>query len=71
MCRADFGEGFMGKKSLTWLGVAIALLSLWPMARALDAVALRDYLGGLLLLGLTWVLARTGVELTILGRTHD
>ncbi len=61
----------MGKKSLTWLGVAIALLSLWPMARALDAVALRDYLGGLLLLGLTWVLARTGVELTILGRTHD
>lgn len=59
----------MGKKWLTWLGVAIALLSLWPMSRALDAIALRDYLGGLLLLGLTWALARTGVELTALGRS--
>ena len=39
------------------------LAALWPLTRALDAIALRDYLGGSLLLGLTWVLARTGVEL--------
>ena len=57
----------MGKHWLAWLGVAIALLSLWPMTRALDAIALRDYLGGGLLLGLTWVLARTGVELAALS----
>ncbi len=58
----------MGKQLIPWLGVALALLALWPLARALDALALRDYLGGGLLLGLTWVLARTGVELAALGR---
>lgn len=52
------------KTTLTWLGVSLALLALWPLMRALDAIGARDYLGGLLLLGLTWVLARTGVELT-------
>ena len=54
---------------VTWLGVVLALLALWPLARALDAIAVRDYLGGGLLLGLTWVLARTGVELAGLGKT--
>ncbi len=46
-----------------WLGIALALLAVWPMARALDAVGAKDYLGGVLLLGITYVLARTGVEL--------
>lgn len=58
----------MGKQVIPWLGVVLALLALWPLARALEAVALRDYLGGALLLGLTWVLARTGVELAGLGQ---
>ena len=53
----------MLKQAIPWLGVVLALLALWPLTRALDAIALRDYLGGSLLLGLTWVLARTGVEL--------
>ena len=51
------------KQLIAWFGLALVLLALWPLARALDAVAQRDYLGGGLLLGLTWVLARTGVEL--------
>lgn len=46
-----------------WLGIALALLAVWPMARALDAVGAKDYLGGALLLGITYVLARSGVEL--------
>ena len=45
----------MGKQLIPWLGIALALLAIWPLARALDAIALRDYLGGGLLLGLTWV----------------
>ena len=52
---------------LRWLGVAVALASAWPMAHALDAVGSRDYLGAVLLLGLTWILARTGVELAALA----
>jgi hypothetical protein len=59
----------ISQKLVAWLGVLLALLALWPLARALDAIALRDYLGGGLLLGLTWVLARTGVELAGLGKT--
>jgi hypothetical protein len=42
------------------LGVALAL------HYALRAVETRDYLAGLLLVGLTWVVARTGVELAAL-----
>lgn len=56
------------KSAIAWLGVALAVLAVWPLARALDAIAVRDYLGGALLLGLTWVLARTGVELAGLPR---
>ncbi len=60
----------MGKHWMVGLGIVLALTALWPLARALDAIALRDYLGGVLLLGLTWVLARTGVELTAIGRQN-
>lgn len=49
------------------LGVGLALLSLWPLHHALRAVEARDYLAGLLLVGLTWVVARTGVELAALA----
>lgn len=59
----------MARLFVAWLGVALALLAIWPLARALDAIALRDYLGGVLMLGLTWVLARTGVELASLPAT--
>ena len=59
----------LSRQFVAWLGVALALLALWPLAHALDAIAVRDYLGGWLLLGLTWVLARTGVELVGLGKT--
>jgi len=45
------------------LGIALALTAAWPLTYALDAVGSKDYLGGALLLGLTWVVARTGVEL--------
>lgn len=58
----------MAKYWMAWLGVVLALAALWPLSRALDAIALHDYLGGVLLLGLTWVLARTGVELAEIGR---
>lgn len=47
--------------------MAIALGASWPMWAALEAVGSRDYLGGLLLLGLTYVVARTGVELAGVG----
>ena len=52
---------------LRWLGVAVALAAAWPMAHALDAVGSRDYLGAVLLFGLTWIVARTGVELAALA----
>lgn len=52
-----------GNAIVRWLGVLLALLAVWPMAYALDAVGGKDYLGGILLLGLTWLIARTGVEL--------
>jgi hypothetical protein len=48
------------------LGVALASASLWPLHYALRAVETRDYLAGLLLIGLTWVVARTGVEVAAL-----
>jgi hypothetical protein len=46
-----------------WLGVTMAALSVLPMWHALAAVSRQDYVAGLLLAGLTWLLARTGVEL--------
>ena len=45
------------------VGVALALTSLWPLALALDAIGAHDYLAGTLLGGLTWVAARSGVDL--------
>lgn len=45
------------------LGVALTGASLWPMSQLLAAVAQRDWLGALLLLAVTWLLARSGVEL--------
>ena len=57
-------------RAIRWLGVALAVLAVWPMARALDALTARDYLGGILLLALTYVPARTGVELASLGTPH-
>lgn len=53
---------------LRWLGVALALLSTWPLWHALAAVGEQDYVGALVLSGLTWLLARTGVELSGLDR---
>ena len=46
-------------------GVVLTAVSLWPMSAALDAVARHDGVGGLLLLGVTWVVARSGVELVL------
>jgi hypothetical protein len=54
-----------------WLGILLALLAIWPMAYALDAIGAKDYLGGALLLAITYVLARTGVELTAHHRATD
>ena len=53
--------------AIRWLGVVLAALALWPMARALDALSIRDYLGGILLLALAYLPARTGVELVTLA----
>lgn len=50
-------------RAIRWLGVALAALALWPMVRALDALGAHDYLGGILLLALAYLPARTGVEL--------
>ena len=58
----------MGKNAVSWLGAALVLLALWPLTQALDALTVHDYLGGALLLGLTWVLARSGVELAGWGQ---
>lgn len=41
----------------------LELAALAPMIYALDALERRDYLAGGLLLVLTWVLARTGLDL--------
>jgi len=54
-------------RAIRWLGVALALASVWPMARALDALSVHDYLAGIILLALTYVAARTGVELASSG----
>jgi len=48
---------------MRWLGVLLTLLAVWPMAHALQALADKDYLAGSLLLALTYVIARSGVEL--------
>lgn len=53
---------------LRWLGVGLALLSTWPLWHALAAVGEQDYVGALVLSGLSWLLARTGVELSGLDR---
>jgi hypothetical protein len=45
-------------------GIALTLASLWPLWLALDAVARRDWLGALLLMAGTWLVARSGLELT-------
>lgn len=48
-------------------GVTCALLSCLPAWHGLAAIAESDYLGASLALGLTWVLARTGIELVALA----
>ena len=55
------------QRTLPWLGILLTLGALWPLWHALDAIGGRDYLGGLLLGGLTWVIARSGVELASLA----
>lgn len=45
------------------VGIALTAASLWPLWLALDAVAKRDWLGALLLLAASWLVARSGVEL--------
>lgn len=45
------------------LAAVLELAALAPMVYALDALERRDYLAGGLLLLLTWVLARTGLDL--------
>lgn len=47
------------------VGGVLALCALAPMAAALDALEAHDYLSGALLIGLTWVVARTGLDLAI------
>ena len=50
------------------LGSLCALASCWPVYAGLGAISEKDYLAGLLALGLAWILARTGVELVAMGR---
>lgn len=49
-----------------WLGAGLAVSATWPMAVALEAVERRDWLASLLLLALTWLVARTGLDLASL-----
>ena len=46
----------------------MALASTWPLWQAMAAVADQDYVAALLLAALTWLLARTGVELAGIDR---
>ncbi len=54
---------------MRWIGGLLAIVSCWPLYYALDALQHQDYLGGALLLGLTWVAARTGTDLAMLDQT--
>lgn len=49
------------------LGAGLAAGACWPAWHALALIAERDYLAASLALGLVWVLARAGVELTMLA----
>ncbi|MBM4342364.1 MAG: hypothetical protein FJ100_03185 [Deltaproteobacteria bacterium] len=53
----------MPKTGPQWAGAVLALASGWPMWEAMTAVARKDYLAGLLLVCLTWVIARSGLDL--------
>lgn len=56
-----------------WLravGVGLAVTSTWPVWHALGAVGEQEYVAALLLGGLGWLLARTGVELAGLDKEH-
>lgn len=46
-----------------WIGVALAIGATAPAIAAMRAIEGRDYLATLLLVGLTWVIARTGIDL--------
>ena len=48
-------------------GVICALLSCLPAWHGLQAIAESDYFGATLALGLTWILARTGIELVAMS----
>lgn len=46
-----------------WLGTGLALAATWPMWSAMQSVENKDYLAAVLLTALTWVVARTGLDL--------
>lgn len=48
---------------LRWTGASLAVVATWPMVAALRAIESNDYLAGALLVALTWVVARTGLDL--------
>lgn len=48
-------------------GVICVLLSCLPAWHGLEAIAQSDYFGATLALGLTWILARTGIELVAMS----
>ena len=55
---------------MTWRhlpGTLCALASCWPVWQAMGALSRSDHLAALIGLGLAWILARTGVELTMLA----
>lgn len=56
----------MPKTGPQWAGAALALAATWPMWEAMAAVARKDYLAGVLLVCLTWVVARSGLDLATL-----
>lgn len=55
------------QRLLPWTGILLMAAAFWPLSHALDAVGARDYLGAILLAGLTWAIARAGVELASLA----
>ncbi len=61
----------MPTTGLQWAGAALALAATWPMWEAMAAVARKDYLAGVLLVCLTWVVARSGLDLATLPSSHD